>query len=170
MALIFLCGMPGAGKSTVGKLLAEMRGSPFLDLDLEIERFAGKSIPAIFQSEGEAHFRRLESLCLQDALSLSEGVIALGGGALESERNLELLKENGTLVFLQVDAESLAQRIAHETHRPLLEDARSEQDVKHKLDELLKRRESNFREANYTIEATDKFPEDIATEIHLLLK
>jgi shikimate kinase len=113
MALIFLCGMPGAGKSTVGKLLAEMRGSPFLDLDLEIERFAGKSIPAIFQSEGEAHFRRLESLCLQDALSLSEGVIALGGGALESERNLELLKENGALVYLQSGC-----RVTRATHCP----------------------------------------------------
>lgn len=170
MALIFLCGLPGAGKSTVGKLLAEMRGSPFLDLDVEIERVAGKSIPAIFQSEGEALFRRVESLCLNDALNLRDCVIALGGGALESERNRNAVRESGTLVYLKADTQTLASRIAHETHRPLLSKASSPDDLVHLLDELLIRREQSFQTADSCVTTDGKSPESIASEIQELLR
>jgi shikimate kinase len=170
MALIFLCGLPGAGKSTVGKLLAEMRGSPFLDLDREIERVAGKSIPAIFQSEGEAYFRRLESLCLQDALALSDCVIALGGGALESERNLNAVKEHGTLIYLIAVTGTLAKRIANETHRPLLATANTPDVIACKIDELLCRREQNYLNADIRVTTDSKSPESIASEIQELLR
>ena len=169
MALIFLCGLPGAGKSAVGKLLAAMRGSPFIDLDTEIERVAGKPIPAIFQSEGETHFRRLESLCLQDVLYLANCVIALGGGTLASERNFQLVKDHGTLVYLQTDTETLADRIQYETHRPLLADAKSQSEVKQKLDELLLRREREFLMAAIIVNTSSKSSGEVAEETQSLL-
>ena len=97
---LVLIGMPGAGKTTVGRLLAQKTGKAFLDLDEEIVRRAGKSIPAIFAEVGEAGFRELESNLIR-ALSAMEGtVIATGGGAILRAENVIRLKQNGRLFFL----------------------------------------------------------------------
>lgn len=104
---LILIGMPGAGKTTVGRLLAQKTGKPFLDLDEEIVRRAGKSIPAIFAEAGEAGFRDLETTVIR-ALSATGGrVIATGGGSILREENLLSLRQNGLLFFLDRPLETL---------------------------------------------------------------
>ena len=96
---IVLTGMPGSGKSTLGKILSKRTGRPFFDTDNEIVKAAGKRIPQIFEEDGEAHFRDLETQTIR-ALSARSGVIiATGGGAVLRDENIDLLKQNGRIYF-----------------------------------------------------------------------
>ena len=104
---IVLVGMPGSGKSTVGKLLAEQLGRPFIDTDEEIVRIDGRSIPAIFEAVGETGFRDIESAVIKTVAARQGAVIATGGGAVLREENVSLLKENGRLYFLDRPLEAL---------------------------------------------------------------
>ncbi len=105
---IVLIGMPGCGKSTLGRLLAEKFGRPFVDCDSEIERLAGKPIPTIFSEDGEEAFRALETEVVA-ALGRESGlVIATGGGVVTRARNLPLLSQNGRILFLDTPPDSLA--------------------------------------------------------------
>ena len=98
---IVLTGMPGAGKSTVGKLLAQNWSRPFFDLDEEIVRVAQKSIPDIFATDGESVFRNLETQVLHDVLSHQKGIVlATGGGAILKDENIDLLRHNGKIYFI----------------------------------------------------------------------
>jgi len=97
---IVLIGMPGCGKTTVGKLLAVTMGRDFVDIDTMIAERAGKSIPAIFAEDGEAVFRKLESECIREAGARTGCVIATGGGAVTREENYAPLHQNGTIVHL----------------------------------------------------------------------
>ena len=98
---IVLSGMPGAGKSTVGKLLAKEMGHTFFDLDEEIVRVSGRSIPEIFASDGEAAFRNLETKVLREVLANQKGaVIATGGGAILRDENIDLFHRNGKIYFI----------------------------------------------------------------------
>ena len=97
---IVLIGMPSSGKTTVGKAIAKQLGRPFFDSDKEIVKTAGKSIPDIFAQEGEAHFRVLEKETIRLLSKQSGAVIATGGGAILSKENLDALRQNGVLVFL----------------------------------------------------------------------
>ena len=97
---IVLIGMPGCGKTTVGKLLADAMGRDFVDVDSMIEARAGKPIPAIFAEDGEAVFRNLESKCIREAGARTGCVIATGGGAVTREGNYAPLHQNGTIVHL----------------------------------------------------------------------
>ncbi len=107
MENIVLIGMPGCGKSTVGKALAERLGKRFVDADAVIKARAGKSIPDIFASEGEAGFRSWETKVLAELGKASGLVIATGGGCVTVEKNYKLLHQNGTLFWLQRDLEKL---------------------------------------------------------------
>jgi len=98
---IVLIGMPGCGKSTVGKLLSEMSGMLFIDVDSEIEKSAGMSIPDIFLKFGEEYFRRLEAIEIYSAGAKSGAVIATGGGAVKLRENYRPLAENGRIYFIQ---------------------------------------------------------------------
>lgn len=104
---IVLTGMPGSGKSTVGKALAERLGREFFDSDEEIVREAGKPIPEIFAQEGEAAFRDLESLVLRRLGEKDGIVLATGGGAVLREKNVDILKGNGRIFFLDAPLETL---------------------------------------------------------------
>ncbi len=108
MENIVLIGMPGCGKSTIGKILARELGRQFVDADAEIESFAGCSIPEIFASQGEAGFRKLETAVLEKLGKQSGLVIATGGGCVTQEKNYPLLHQNGTIVWIQRATESLA--------------------------------------------------------------
>ena len=100
MENIVLIGMAGCGKSTVGALLAQKTGRPFVDCDREIQRLAGKSIPELFADDGEAAFRAVETRVLEQLGKQSGLIIATGGGCVTQQRNYPLLHQNGTLVWL----------------------------------------------------------------------
>ena len=97
---VVLTGMPSCGKSTLGKMVAEMLSMDFVDTDTLIAEKAGKSIPEIFESEGEKAFRDLESAVIKEVSTLQHTVIATGGGAVLREENVEYLRQNGKIVFI----------------------------------------------------------------------
>jgi shikimate dehydrogenase len=104
---IVLVGMPGCGKSTLGRLLAERLGRRFADCDEVLTKAAGKPIPEIFAKEGEAAFRNMESAVLSDLSKESGLVIATGGGVVTQERNFPLLRQNSRVLFLDIPPEGL---------------------------------------------------------------
>ncbi len=108
---LFIYGPPGSGKSTIGKLLAEALNMPFLDLDVEIENAAGKSISEFMAEKGEAAFREMESRALQTSVAGIQKVIALGGGALLRDGNFALAQSKGQVIFLEVEPSILSERL-----------------------------------------------------------
>lgn len=129
---IFLIGLMGAGKTTVGRVLARERGLCFIDSDHEIVARCGVSIPTIFEIEGEAGFRRRES-CILDELTQRQGIVlATGGGAVLDPDNRQRLKTRGTVVYLHAQPQELWLRTRHDRNRPLLQTA----DPLKKLQEL----------------------------------
>lgn len=114
---IILIGMPGCGKTTLGKYLAKELNKTFVDMDQEIEREAGEKIPAIFENHGEAHFRCLETRAAQKLGKEKSQVIAAGGGAVLCPENMKALSQNGRIVFIQRPLEHLAM-----DERPLSKD------------------------------------------------
>ncbi len=117
---VFLVGMMGAGKSTVGRLLARALHYDFIDCDAELEQRAGVRIATMFEVEGESGFRARESALLEELTLRPATVLATGGGAVLDERNRAWLRERGVVVFLDVDAAEIARRTRHDTSRPLL--------------------------------------------------
>jgi 3-dehydroquinate synthase len=118
---IILVGMMGAGKTTVGKLLAKQLGKIFIDSDEEIQRRTGVTIPHIFDVEGEAGFRTRESSVIQELLKQGDMVLATGGGAILSPHNRGMMKQNGVVVYLRSSVHDLWQRTRHDHNRPLLQ-------------------------------------------------
>ena len=118
---IFLVGLMGAGKTSVGKLLARRLGKAFYDCDREIERLTGVRIPVIFEIEGEEGFRARECKMLAELVQRSPVVVATGGGAVLAEKNRTLLKQHGTVVYLCASPHDLWQRTRHDRNRPLLQ-------------------------------------------------
>lgn len=123
---LYLVGFMGCGKTTVGRALAERLGWSFVDLDAEIEAEQGLSISELFQRHGEAHFRQLETKALRRRVRLAQmgrpQVIALGGGALTQECNLDLVQHNGVTVWLDCPLAEAWQRVASGSNRPLARD------------------------------------------------
>ncbi len=118
---IFLVGLMGAGKTTIGKLLARQRGLEFLDSDHEIVARCGVSIPTIFEIEGEVGFRRRESAMIEELTQRRGIVLATGGGAVLLDENRAILKERGTVVYLRCQPQELYARTRHDKNRPLLQ-------------------------------------------------
>ncbi len=117
---VYLVGMMGAGKSTVGRLLARRLKLRFLDCDDEIERRCGVKIPLIFEIESEAGFRARESEVLAELTALKGIVLATGGGAVLSADNRRRLAAHGTVIYLRARPEDLYNRVRHDRNRPLL--------------------------------------------------
>lgn len=134
---VFLIGMPGSGKSTVGRLLARETGRSFIDCDREIEARSGVSIATIFELEGEAGFRKRESQVLDELTQRADLVLATGGGAVLAEVNREHLRSRGLVIYLQASTDELVRRTAGDKSRPLLQ----ADDPRSRLVELLQLRQ-----------------------------
>jgi len=139
---IFLVGLMGAGKTTVGKLLAKQLGKTFIDADHEIEARTGVKIPVIFEIEGEAGFRKREEAVIAELVERHDIVLGTGGGAVISPLNRALLARHGTVVYLRGSPEQLFERTRHDRNRPLLQT----EDPLARLRELYKQRDPLYRE------------------------
>lgn len=139
---IFLVGLMGAGKTSVGKMLSKRLNKTFYDSDQEIERVTGVKIPVIFEIEGEQGFRARESRMLAELVCGDNIVLATGGGAILSEQNRSLLAAHGTVIYLRATATDLWRRTRHDKNRPLLQTG----DPLEKLQELLAQRDPLYRE------------------------
>jgi shikimate kinase len=117
---VYLVGLMGAGKTTVGRLLARRMRLRFYDSDHEIERRCGVKIPVIFEIEGEAGFRAREQQAIAELTELHGIVLATGGGAVVAEENRQRLAANGTVVYLSARPEDLFERVRQDRNRPLL--------------------------------------------------
>jgi shikimate kinase len=139
---LFLVGLPGAGKSTLGRQLARRLHKRFIDADAELERRLGVTIPTIFEIEGEAGFRDREEATLAELTSLTGIVLSTGGGAVLRAANRAHLKENGTVLYLHGDPAMLWERVRHSRNRPLLQTA----DPMARLAGLYAERDALYRE------------------------
>ena len=149
---LFLCGMMGSGKSTVGRLLAGQLGIPFHDLDSEIEKETGLKISDIFRLQGEKKFRQLEKYLVLKAAERTEGVIALGGGALQNQQIVDRLKLKGWLIFLDAPLSVLFSRVKNDSTRPILQN-KNESETKDRIQQLLKERKQYYRQSHITVDA-----------------
>lgn len=151
---IFLIGMPGSGKTTLGRKLAEGLQLPFVDLDEEIRKAEGQSIPDIFKEKGEAYFRQIESTQLKVWAEQSESfVVATGGGAPCFHNGIDIINESGISVFLDVPVHVLLERVRSKTGRPLLDHDNEEREKK--LIHLHQTRLAIYQKAKIRIENPD---------------
>ncbi len=158
---LVLIGLMGAGKTTIGKKIAELFSIPFVDSDKEIETTSGCSIADIFEQYGEDEFRRLESQVIQRLIERSPLILATGGGAFMHPQTRQLLKEKTTTVWLHCDLETLYNRVSKNTNRPLL----NVQNKKAILALLIEKRYPIYAEADLIVECQDK---DIETTVQFV--
>ena len=145
-----LVGMPGSGKSTVGRHLAQRLGVPFIDLDHQLEQVLKTSIRQFFEAEGEARFRDIEAQVLAEVTARHGGmVLSTGGGAVLRPENRQVLRDFGNVLYLRASPEEIFKRVKHDRTRPLLQVNNPLQ----KLRELYAQRDALYREAaTYVIE------------------
>ena len=164
---IFLIGLMGAGKSTIGKRLARELGKDFRDSDSEIEKRTGVSIDVIFDIEGEQGFRRRETDMLKELVEKRGLVLATGGGAILASENQRLLRDNGLIIYLRASAEDLAGRVRLDRRRPLLQSG----DKLAKIRELLTQREPIYQQlADMVIETNNRSIPRVVRQISRMVK
>ena len=157
---VVLVGPPGAGKTSVGELLAERLGVTFRDTDTDVEQRTGKAVSEIFVSDGEAAFRALEREAVAAALSSHDGVLALGGGAVVDADTRKLLADH-TVVFLDVTLAAAAARVGLDAPRPLLM-----VNPRTALRKLMEERRPLYEEvATVTVQTAELPPEDVAAAV-----
>ena len=159
--LITLTGFMGSGKTTVGRLVADSLGCPFLDLDQLIEKKAGRSIPAIFAADGEKGFRRLEKRVLEQTVKKyaeTTAILSLGGGSVTLPGAVDLLQEKTLCIYLEASLETLLSHLEGQTgERPMASED---------LPALLAAREPLYRQAAHiTLPADGLPPEELTDEI-----
>jgi shikimate kinase len=148
---IYLIGLMGAGKTTIGRYLAKSLSMPFYDSDKAIEELTGVDIPTIFAYEGEEGFRVREQNMIQELTRMRGIVLATGGGAIIREQNRQALKNTGFVVYLQCSIDKILQRTRRDTQRPLL----NTDNPRKKLEQLLLDREAYYLScADCTIETS----------------
>ena len=163
---IFLVGMMGAGKTSVGKVLARNLGKVFHDSDQVIEARTGGKIPIIFELEGEAGFRARESVVLEELTALQGIVLATGGGAVLAESNRRTLRARGAVVYLRASVTDLWNRTRHDRNRPLLHTT----DPLARLQELHAQRDQLYREtAHLTVDTGSQSVKSLVLKLQLKL-
>lgn len=163
---IFLVGLMGAGKTSVGRMLARRLNLEFYDADAEIERTTGVKIPVIFEIEGEAGFRAREEKMIEQLSALNGIVLATGGGAVISKANRQCLKSRGRVIYLRAAPEDLWRRTRRDRNRPLLQTA----DPLGKLRTLHEQRDPMYREvADLIVDTGSQSVSHLTSRIQLLL-
>ncbi|MDP9404625.1 MAG: shikimate kinase [Actinomycetota bacterium] len=159
---MFLVGMMGAGKTTIGRALGERLAWPYLDSDEEIQRHTGRSVPEIFAAEGELAFRAQEKKALLAAVASKEPVVvSVAGGAVLDPENRRVLRERGTVVWLNAPVAVLAGRVGDGAGRPLLGD-----DPAAALARLYEERRPLYEElADIVVDVEARIPEEVVEEI-----
>ena len=161
---IYLTGFMGSGKTTVGRILANSIDYRFVDLDDAIESRAGRSIPRIFEMDGEGAFRDLERTALEETLAMDHLVVATGGGALTMRDAMDLAKSAGLVVYLAASPETIVARTqAESATRPLLSPHAN--DLLTHVSSLLEQRLPHYRRAHLTVAVDDLDPQMIVREI-----
>jgi shikimate kinase len=164
---IYVVGFMGSGKTTIGNALAARLGWEFVDLDDEIVERAGKSIPEVFENDGEPAFRRLESDCLKQQTRLvctgRARVVGLGGGTFVDDQNREMVEEAGVSIWLDAPATALWERVKAETHRPLAQDEAA-------FRERHDSRKAAYARADFHVDATQETTAIVAAimDFHLI--
>lgn len=160
---LVLIGMPASGKTSLGRGLSHVLNLAFIDLDRDIEIRAGRRITSIFETDGEAAFRDLESAALADVLQKNPGpcVISTGGGAVLRPANRELIFGGSCSIWVKASIPSLLERTAKDTHRPLLKN----KDPEKTLRDLESTRTALYQEAHIAVDTDHRNPEQIIPEI-----
>src|SRR5450432_3070835 len=157
---VVLVGMMGVGKSTIGRRLSSRLRLPFVDADMEIEAAAGMSIPDIFETHGEPHFRDGEARVIARLIDNGPGVLATGGGAFMREETRNRIHEKAVSIWLKADADIIMRRVKRRVDRPLLQTA----DPAATVGRLIAEREPVYGLANLTIWSRDVPHEKIVDE------
>lgn len=158
MGHIWLIGMMGSGKTTVGMLVARSLGKPFIDTDVTVMTSTGQSIPQLFD-QSEATFRAAESTAIADIARGEGSVVATGGGAILSDDNVTTMRGSGSVVLLAVDAETVVERVAIDEGRPLLSTTEAVERI------LTERADAYNVVAHHVVQTVGRTPEEIAMDV-----
>ncbi len=163
---LFLVGLMGAGKTTIGRLLARHRSLSFVDSDHDIEARTGVRVSTIFELEGEQGFRHREEAVIGELVQRRGIVLATGGGAVLSSVTRNLLRQNGIVVYLRGSVDQLWQRTRHDRHRPLLQT----HDPRSRLQELFEQRDPLYREvAHLILDTAQQSPQKLVAQLEMEL-
>ncbi|GAB4273467.1 MAG: shikimate kinase [Coriobacteriia bacterium] len=160
---IYLIGFMGSGKTTVGGIVSDALGLPFVDLDALIEERAGRTIREVFTDSGEGAFRALERLALAEVSGSGPAVVACGGGVVTVAQNIEVMRDTGVVVLLDVRPDEVLSRVGGDDSRPLLD---SDAEGIERL--MRKRREAYVQAADAVVETSGKSAEAVAKEVTAL--
>ncbi|OFX57820.1 MAG: shikimate kinase [Bacteroidetes bacterium GWB2_41_8] len=158
---IYLIGYMGSGKSTLGRKLAAALNLTFIDLDTFLEEKYFRTIPQIFAEEGEAEFRKKEQKVLHEVAAFDNVIVATGGGAPCFFDNMDVMNNSGFCIFLDVDTDSLVNRLIHaKTERPIIK-GKSPDELHHFIDEMMMKRRPFYEKAHHIIKGNEIKPEQV---------
>ena len=168
---VFLTGYMGSGKSTIGSMLSNQLSMRFIDLDKEIEEDEKMPVSEIFKEKGEDYFRIKESNMLKMIIQKPDAaVIALGGGCISDPDNLNAIKNNGLLIYLEASALTIVKRIKNEVaERPLIAQYNSDDALLNFIESHLNSRLKNYQKADFTIDTNGKSREQIISELTAII-
>lgn len=164
MKNIILIGFMGSGKTTIGKIISDKKNMRFIDMDLEIEKMENKKINQIFSENGEKYFREKESSLLKQLCSLKNSVISTGGGIIENEFNIEILKKQPYVIWLDANEDTIENNVKNEIEkRPKLKE---DYNLKLSIKNLLNKRYDKYKEsANIRVNVNNKNVDQVVSDI-----
>lgn len=158
----YITGFMGSGKTTIGQALAKQLHYQVIDTDQWIEEKEQQSVRELFQTKGEAYFRKQETIALE-SISGTNIIVTTGGGIVENEYNRQLMKKQGVIIYLKCELNELLKRLEGDKSRPLLQS-------KEKVEKLFHSRQAYYEEADFIIDTTLKTVQQVVDEIKALLK